>query len=145
MSQHHIEEKRPEILTPSQPIDGSLPNQASKETGGPEPPKQSAWQRWKPRLRLSLALLLPVMLETLDYTSTSRSSRLSDLTFSQSSLPRNQISLRHLVDWISSRTLAHPMYSVLPSSYLSPRPLPMSLDAMEQCRLRSSYSSLDLH
>ena len=80
MSQHHIEEKKPETLTPSQPIDGSLlPEQASKETGGPEPRKQSAWQRWKSRLRLSLALLLPVMFETLDYTSTSLSSLLNEV------------------------------------------------------------------
>ncbi|CAG7850677.1 SubName: Full=Related to putative multidrug transporter {ECO:0000313/EMBL:CCA69717.1} [Serendipita indica DSM 11827] len=62
MSQRYLTEKRVETADLSQSVD------TSEQAGEREPRKQSAWQRWKPRLRLSLALLLPVMLETLDYT-----------------------------------------------------------------------------
>ncbi|CCA75864.1 related to putative multidrug transporter [Serendipita indica DSM 11827] len=43
-------------------------NEAYYPPSTSQPPKQSKWEEWKPRLILMSAIILPVFLETLDYT-----------------------------------------------------------------------------
>jgi hypothetical protein len=55
---------------PSYPPNASRQNISTPGEDTLFQPKQSKWQIWWPRLRVTLACFAPVVLETLDYTGT---------------------------------------------------------------------------